>query len=472
MSFTVINPATGREGNSYEATSEDEIMAAIEKADAASRDWRLRDFDERARLMKAAARVLRDNKDAYGRLMTEEMGKPIQQGIAEAEKCAVACDYFADNAAKFLASEPAEGSANKTFVTFQPIGVVLAVMPWNFPFWQVFRFAAPALMAGNAGLLKHASNVPGCALAIEDVLRKAGFPEHLFKTLLVGSSAVDAIIAHPLVRAVTLTGSGPAGRSVAKKAGEMLMKSVLELGGADAYLVLEDADIPFAARACASGRLINSGQSCIAAKRFIVVESVLKVFEEAFVKEMADTKVGDPLLPETEVGPLARVDLRDALHEQVEKSIAKGARCLLGGKVPDGPGGLLSADRVDRPASGDAGLRRGIVRPGRLGDPGEGRSGGHLRRQHFRLRSRRRGLHPRPCARGTYRGASHRGRLGVRELDCGLRPEAALWRRQGERLRPGAFPIRHQGIREHQDRCRRGRHRQRPAPQHRVIRAN
>jgi succinate-semialdehyde dehydrogenase/glutarate-semialdehyde dehydrogenase len=338
MSFTVINPATGREGNRYEATSEDEIMAAIEKADAASRDWRLRDFDERARLMKAAARVLRDNKDAYGRLMTEEMGKPIQQGIAEAEKCAVACDYFADNAAKFLASEPAEGSANKTFVTFQPIGVVLAVMPWNFPFWQVFRFAAPALMAGNAGLLKHASNVPGCALAIEDVLRKAGFPEHLFKTLLVGSSAVDAIIAHPLVRAVTLTGSGPAGRSVAKKAGEMLKKSVLELGGADAYLVLEDADIPFAARACAAGRLINSGQSCIAAKRFIVVESVLKAFEEAFVKEMADTKVGDPLLPETEVGPLARMDLRDALHEQVEKSIAKGARCLLGGKVPDGPG--------------------------------------------------------------------------------------------------------------------------------------
>jgi succinate-semialdehyde dehydrogenase / glutarate-semialdehyde dehydrogenase len=338
MPFTVINPATGREGNRYEATSEDEIMAAIEKADAASRDWRLRDFDERARLMKAAARVLRDNKDAYGWLMTEEMGKPIQQGIAEAEKCAVACDYFADNAEKFLASEPAEGSATKSFVTFQPIGVVLAVMPWNFPFWQVFRFAAPALMAGNAGLLKHASNVPGCALAIEDVLRKAGFPEHLFKTLLVGSSAVDAIIAHPLVRAVTLTGSGPAGRSVPKKAGEMLKKSVLELGGADAYLVLEDADIPFAARACAAGRLINSGQSCIAAKRFIVVESVLKAFEEAFVKEMADTKVGDPLLPETEVGPLARMDLRDALHEQVEKSIAKGARCLLGGKVPDGPG--------------------------------------------------------------------------------------------------------------------------------------
>jgi succinate-semialdehyde dehydrogenase/glutarate-semialdehyde dehydrogenase len=338
MSFTVINPATGRQGSRYEATSESKITAAIEKADAAFHDWRRRDFAERGRLMKAAARVLRDNKDAYARLMTEEMGKPIQQGIAEAEKCAVACDYFADNAAKFLAPEPAEGSTNRSFVTFQPIGVVLAVMPWNFPFWQVFRFAAPALMAGNAGLLKHASNVPGCALAIEDVFRKARFPEHLFKTLLVGSSAVDTIIAHPLVRAVTLTGSGPAGRAVARKAGEMLKKSVLELGGADAYLVLEDADIPFAARACAAGRLINSGQSCIAAKRFIVIESVLKAFEEALVKEMADTKVGDPLLPETEVGPLARVDLRDALHEQVENSIAKGARRLLGGNAPDGPG--------------------------------------------------------------------------------------------------------------------------------------
>jgi succinate-semialdehyde dehydrogenase/glutarate-semialdehyde dehydrogenase len=338
MSFTVINPATGREGKTYDATSEADITAAIERADAASHDWRRRDFAERARLMKAAARVLRENKDAYGRMMTEEMGKPIQQGIAETEKCALACDFFADNAARFLAREPVEGSANKSFVTFQPIGVVLAVMPWNFPFWQVFRFAAPALMAGNAGLLKHASNVPGCALAIEDVFRKAGFPEHLFKTLLVGSSAVDAIIAHPLVRAVTLTGSGPAGRAVAKKAGEVLKKSVLELGGADAYLVLEDADIPFAARACAAGRLINSGQSCIAAKRFIVVESVLKAFEEAFVKEMADTKIGDPLLTETEVGPLARVDLRDALHQQVEQSIAKGARCLLGGKIPDGPG--------------------------------------------------------------------------------------------------------------------------------------
>src|SRR6202043_470732 len=221
------------------------------------------------------------------RLMAQEMGKPIRDGIAEVQKCALACDFYADNAARFLAREGVPTEARKSFITFNPLGVVLAVMPWNFPFWQVFRFAAPALMAGNAGLLKHASNVPGCALAIEDVFRKAGFPEDLFKTLLVSSSAIDAIIAHPLVRAVTLTGSGPAGRAVAKKAGEMLKKSVLELGGSDAYLVLEDADIAFAARACAAGRLINSGQSCIAAKRFVVVESVLKAFEKAFVKEMA-----------------------------------------------------------------------------------------------------------------------------------------------------------------------------------------
>ncbi|MEP9380176.1 NAD-dependent succinate-semialdehyde dehydrogenase [Aquabacter sp. CN5-332] len=343
MSFTVINPATGRDGKRYEATSEAEIRTAIEKADAASRAWRKHDFAERARLMKQAAKVLRDNAEAYGRMMTEEMGKPIKQGIAEAQKCAIACDYFADNAPRFLAPEPIEAGANKAFVTFQPIGVVLAVMPWNFPFWQVFRFAAPALMAGNAGILKHASNVPGCALAIEDVFRQAGFPEHLFKTLLVSSREVDAIIENPLVRAVTLTGSGPAGRAVARKAGEVLKKSVLELGGSDAYLILEDADIDFAAAACAGGRLVNSGQSCIAAKRFIVVDGVRERFEAAFVREMADAKVGDPTLAETDVGPLARVDLRDDLHKQVEDSIAKGAKCLLGGKVPDGPGAFYPA---------------------------------------------------------------------------------------------------------------------------------
>src|SRR5580693_5801472 len=325
MAIKAINPVSGKVFASYDEMTPTVVSGIISDVHQAFLEWRHTSFAERATMMREAATILRGSAGEYARLMAQEMGKPVRDGVAEVEKCASGCDFYAENAARFLAREPILTEARNSFVTFNPLGVVLAVMPWNFPFWQVFRFAAPALMAGNAGLLKHASNVPGCALAIEDVLRKAGFPEHLFKTLLVGSSAVDAIIAHPLVRAVTLTGSGPAGRAVAKKAGEMLKKSVLELGGADAYLVLEDADIAFAARACAAGRLINSGQSCIAAKRFIVVESVLKAFEKAFVKEMADTKVGDPLLPETEVGPLARVDLRDALHEQVERSIAKGA---------------------------------------------------------------------------------------------------------------------------------------------------
>ncbi|HWG04838.1 MAG TPA: aldehyde dehydrogenase family protein, partial [Beijerinckiaceae bacterium] len=325
MSFTTINPATGAKLSTYDETPVAEIQQAIEKADSAARAWRTRSFAERAKPMAAAARLLRDGARTYGRLMAEEMGKPIQQGVAEAQKCAGACDYFAENAGKFLAPETVDVDPPKSFVTFQPLGVVLAIMPWNFPLWQVFRFAAPALMAGNAGLLKHASNVPGSALAIEDIFRKAGFPEHLFRTLLIGSSAIEKIIEHPLVRAVTLTGSGPAGRAVARKAGEMLKKSVLELGGSDAYLVLDDADVDFAAKACAAGRLINSGQSCIAAKRFIVVDSVRARFEEAFVAAMRAAKIGDPMSEETQVGPLARHDLRDALHDQVRQSIAKGA---------------------------------------------------------------------------------------------------------------------------------------------------
>ncbi|MCT7373700.1 NAD-dependent succinate-semialdehyde dehydrogenase [Chelativorans salis] len=338
MTITSINPATGENIADYEETSSADVREAVEQAHEASQRWRGRDLAERAALMGAAARVLRDGARDYGRLMAEEMGKPISQGIAEAEKCASGCDYFAENAANFLAPEVVDIGRRKSFVTFQPLGVILAVMPWNFPFWQVFRFAAPALMAGNAAVLKHSSNVPACALAAEEVFLKAGFPENLFRTLLIGSGTVESVIEHPLVRAVTLTGSGPAGRAVARKAGEMLKKTVLELGGSDAYLVLDDADVSFAAKTSAQGRLINSGQSCIAAKRFIVLESVRSSFEEAFVEEMRAAKMGDPLSEDTAVGPLARHDLRDALHRQVETSIAKGARSLLGGKIPDGPG--------------------------------------------------------------------------------------------------------------------------------------
>jgi succinate-semialdehyde dehydrogenase / glutarate-semialdehyde dehydrogenase len=338
MTWQTINPASGAVVASYEETSPEAVQAIIASAHQAYLEWRSKSFSQRAALMRRAADVLRGNAREYARLMAEEMGKPVRDGIAEIQKCAGGCDFYAENAERFLAPEPVATEARKSYVAFNPLGVVLAVMPWNFPFWQVFRFASPGLMAGNAGVLKHASNVPGCALAIEQVFRKAGFPEHLFRTLLIGSKEVTAVIEHPLVRAVTLTGSGPAGRAVAGKAGAMLKKTVLELGGSDPYLVLEDADLEQAAALCTKGRLINTGQSCIAAKRFIVVDKVRSRFEELFVQRMSAAKFGDPLSEQTELGPLARHDLRDALHDQVQRSVAVGARCLLGGKIPDGPG--------------------------------------------------------------------------------------------------------------------------------------
>lgn len=338
MSIRSVNPATGEQVATYDAMSNDAVAEIVGRTHDAFLAWRRTSFEQRARAMRSAAQILRDEAEALAQLMAVEMGKPVRDGIAEAQKCATCCDYYAEGAARLLAREQVKTEARSSFVTFNPLGVVLAVMPWNFPLWQVFRFAAPALMAGNAAVLKHASNVPGCALAIERIVRKAGFPEHLFRTLMIGNQAVDAVIAHPLVRAVTLTGSSAAGRAVARKAGELLKKTVLELGGSDAYLVLEDADVDLAAKICTKGRLINVGQSCIAAKRFIVVESVRRAFEERFVQAMKAARQGDPLKRETEIGPLARRDLRDTLHQQVEQSVQRGARCLLGGRVPDGPG--------------------------------------------------------------------------------------------------------------------------------------
>jgi succinate-semialdehyde dehydrogenase/glutarate-semialdehyde dehydrogenase len=338
MTFQSINPASGTPVASYEETQRAEVNRIIEKAHAAFLDWRKTPFRDRAALMRKAGQILRDRSKEYGRLMAEEMGKPFKDGIAEAEKCATACDYFAEHAEKFLATEDVATDARRSFVTFQPLGVVLAVMPWNFPFWQVIRFAAPALMAGNAGVLKHASNVPGCALAIEQIFKDAGFPENLFRTLMIGSKEVAGVIEHPLVRAVTLTGSTPAGRAVAAKAGECLKKTVLELGGSDAYIIMDDADIEQAAAIAVKGRLVNSGQSCIAAKRFIVTERTRAKFEEALVKKMQAAKVGDPMAEGTQVGPMARRDLRDDLHKQVESSIRKGAKLLCGGEIPKGEG--------------------------------------------------------------------------------------------------------------------------------------
>ena len=333
-----INPATGEEIKSYKEMSLLEIDSVIIKAQTSFLAWQNSDFSLRKSCMKKASEILKDRKDEYAKLMTVEMGKPIKQSYAEVEKCAWVCDYFADNAETFLSDVIIDTEASTSFVTFQPLGVVLAVMPWNFPFWQVFRFAAPNLMAGNAGILKHSSNVTGCALAIEEIFREAGFPENLFRTIIVSSKSVGEIINNKNIMAVTITGSVPAGKSVAEKAGAVLKKTVLELGGSDPYLILEDADLERAAATCVNSRLINGGQSCIAAKRFIVVENVYDKFEELFLENMKAKKMGDPFDEDNDIGPQASEKLRDELQQQVKESIRKGAILLLGGKIPEGDG--------------------------------------------------------------------------------------------------------------------------------------
>jgi succinate-semialdehyde dehydrogenase/glutarate-semialdehyde dehydrogenase len=338
MPIESINPSTGEIIAAYEEASSEDVAAILERADRAFREWRRTDFDHRAGLMRRAGAVLRDRTEEYATLMAREMGKPLAQGRAEVEKCAWVCDYYAAEARGFLAPEEIATDAWRSFVTYEPLGVVLAVMPWNFPLWQVFRFAAPGLMAGNAGVLKHSSNVMGCALAIEAVFRDAGFPADLFRSLVIGSARVPGVIAAPQVKAITLTGSTPAGQAVATAAGAVLKKTVLELGGSDPYVVLQDADLELAAETCVSSRLINSGQSCIAAKRFIVVQPVLGEFTRLFVERMRARNTADPFEEGVDVGPQARADLRDDLHRQVEESVAAGARVLLGGERPDGPG--------------------------------------------------------------------------------------------------------------------------------------
>lgn len=330
-----VNPATGEKLKSYTLHTAQQSSDTIDAAHRAWLSWRDTSFEQRSGLLSNLSNILRKRKDELAHLMALEMGKPITQGKAEIEKCAAVCTYYAEHAQSMLADELVETEASKSFVAFKPLGVVLAVMPWNYPFWQVFRFLAPALAAGNCGILKHASNVPGCALAIEAMVKQAGFPEHVFATLLINSSDVEKLIEHPHIKAVTLTGSGPAGSKVAKKAGELIKKTVLELGGSDAYVVLEDADLESAVKACVAGRLLNNGQSCIAAKRFIVVKPLLEKFTAEFIRLMQAKIVGDPLNEKTECGSLARIDLRDELHQQVQASIHAGAVCALGGTIPD-----------------------------------------------------------------------------------------------------------------------------------------
>jgi succinate-semialdehyde dehydrogenase / glutarate-semialdehyde dehydrogenase len=333
-----VDPATGQLLREYPEHTEDEVAARLERAGAAYRAWSTRPVEERATRLRSLAGVLRAGLPSHAALMTAEMGKPIAQAEAEVEKCAVTCDWFAEHAAALLAPEPAVTEAAASHVRFDPLGVLLAVMPWNFPFWQVVRCAAPALAAGDTVVLKHASNVPGCALALEEAFAQAGFPAGAFTTLLVPSRAVGEIIAHPAVRAVSLTGSEAAGRQVAALAGASLKKTVLELGGSDAFVVLADADVGHAARQAALARTINNGQSCIAAKRFIVEEPVAARFEEAFIASMAALRVGDPRDRAVQVGPLARPDLVDELEDQVRRTVATGAVLRMGGRRQEGPG--------------------------------------------------------------------------------------------------------------------------------------
>jgi len=338
-----VNPATGEPGLAYDEHNIDDAREAAAKAHEAFKSWRRTSFAERSAVIRKAGAILRERSDEFARLMTDEMGKTFDDGRSEVEKCAFQCDWFADNAERYLARQPVDIGGPEAFVTFNPLGVILAVMPWNFPFWQVFRFAAPALMAGNGALLKHASNVPGSALAIEDVLHQAGVPHDLFRTLLLPSSEVKPLIEDDNVAAVTLTGSVPAGRSVASAAGGALKKCVLELGGSDAYVILEDADIEAAAKVAATARMVNGGQSCIAGKRFIVVRKILEQFENALINEMRTFEMGDPRREGTRLGPMQSVHARDEIHRQVTESVRKGARLVLGGHVPDRPGAWYPA---------------------------------------------------------------------------------------------------------------------------------
>ncbi len=354
MPIESVNPTTGASIQTYEEMGADQVDQILDGAERAYQDWRLVHFADRASKFHKVAEILRERVEPYAALMASEMGKPLAQGRGEVNKCAWVCDFYAENAEGFLGSEDVASDALRSQVRFQPLGVILAVMPWNFPLWQVFRFAAPALMAGNGAVLKHASNVPGCALEIEKVFADAGLPDGLFSTLLIGASSVSRVIENPIVKAVTLTGSTPAGKAVAARAGSELKKTVLELGGSDPYLILDANDLELTAEDCAAARLVNGGQSCVAAKRFIVLESIRERFESLLVEKMKGYRMGDPMDEEVRIGPQARHDLRDELHEQVRRSVDAGARLVLGGSLPQVAGAFY-------PPTVLTGVRKGMA---------------------------------------------------------------------------------------------------------------
>lgn len=333
-----VNPTTGKVIKEYDEMSASTLDSIIDKANKAQKIWAQNSFEERAKFLNKAASLLHKNVKELAQLMTLEMGKPVAQSEGEIEKCAWVCEYYAENASKFLEDQLVETDATKSYVAFKPLGVVLSIMPWNFPYWQLFRFAAPALMAGNSVVLKHSENTTGCALEIERIMHEAGYPKDLFRTLLVKNEHMKPVIQHNGIAAVTLTGSTRAGKAVASQAGEALKKTVLELGGSDPYIILEDADITDAAQKCVTSRLINTGQSCVAAKRFIIVEEVYDEFMEAFTTNMKDQVMGNPFAADTDIGPMARFDLRDELHNQVQESIKTGAKLTLGGFIPEDDG--------------------------------------------------------------------------------------------------------------------------------------
>jgi succinate-semialdehyde dehydrogenase/glutarate-semialdehyde dehydrogenase len=347
MPLKSINPATEDVIGTFEEFSDAAVDEALQQAFDAQRKWRTTSFGERAARLQAAARVLRTQKSRFAAMATQEMGKPIVEAEAEVEKCAWNCDFYAQHAASFLADEHVPTNAPESFVAFEPLGVVLAIMPWNFPFWQVIRFAAPALMAGNGAVLKHASNVPGCALAVEEIFKNAGLPDGLFRTILVPGSKVEPLIADQRIAAVTLTGSSEVGERVASAAGRSIKKQVLELGGSDPFIVLADADLDAAVTTAVRARNQNNGQSCIAAKRFIVEESIADRFTEKFAATVNELRVGDPMQRDTNVGPLARGDLRETLEDQVERSLSSGAHAVVGGKPLNGKGYFYAPTVLD-----------------------------------------------------------------------------------------------------------------------------
>jgi acyl-CoA reductase-like NAD-dependent aldehyde dehydrogenase len=351
-----VNPATEEVLVTFEPATPEHVEQALSGAQRAFRQWRRTSFAERAELMQRAAAYLRQHKARFGGIITAEMGKPLVEAEAEVEKCAWNCDYYAEHAESFLADEPHTSGASESYVEFTPIGIVLAIMPWNFPFWQVMRFAAPALMAGNTAILKHASNVPQCALAMAEVFQESGFPHEVFQTLLISGPEATRLIADQRIAAVTLTGSDHAGSQVAAAAGGAIKKTVMELGGSDAFIVLDDADLEPAVATAVRARYQNTGQSCIAAKRFIVVDAVFEAFQERFVEAVRELRMGDPTDRSTQLGPLARDDLRDTLEQQVRDSTAQGATVLVGGARRQGRGyffepTVLSQVRPDMPAS-------------------------------------------------------------------------------------------------------------------------